>query len=340
VQPFLLEDELYEHLGDVYKSRSFPDIESQWYQAPGGDYEESLYADGYPATKPDVVARHIFDEDGADLAILNPRTRGNLPDHRLNSAICAATNAWLADRWLERGDSRFRGTIRVNPEDVSGAVAQIEEWSGHPQMVQIGVPLQSRDLYGRPRFYPIWAAAAERGLPICVSTNGGAGVEYPPTATGHPRTYAHYLAFSAYTFFYHLANILSEPLLQEVPDAVFVFSDGGADILTPFIWKLDTLWLSMRDQTPWVERKPSEYLLDHVRVGFSRIDGDRGAVPDRDWLAQTGKDDLIMYASNYPFWWRSRPGDLPDGLTEEQTEKLLWRNAEKLYALGAGAATR
>ncbi len=335
VQPFCRDGrEIYDYMDEVNRDRGFPDVESQWYQAPGGDYDESLYGKGYPGSDPEIASRHLFEDDGVDVAILNPRTRGNLPDFQLNTAVCSASNRWLAHRWLDEGNphGRFRGTIRVNPEDVPGSVAEIERWGDHPLMVQVGVPLQSRDLYGRPRFYPIWAAAAEAGLPICISTNGGAGLEYPPTPTGHARTYSQYIAFMAYNYVYHLLNILTEPLFKEVPGAVFVFSDGGAEQLTPFIWKLDTLWLGVRDQTPWVDRPPSEYLKDHVRLGFSRLDKPPGdSVPIVDWLAQTGKEDVVMYASNYPFWWRNHPDDLYEGTTKEQTEKVRWRNAGEVY---------
>ena len=107
------------------------------------------------------MARHLFDENGADYAILNPLTRGNIADYLLNSRICAAVNDWLLDRWLDPDTSdRFRGTIRVNPEDVKGAVAEIERLADHPKMVQVGVPMQSREPYGKPMFEPIWEAAA------------------------------------------------------------------------------------------------------------------------------------------------------------------------------------
>ena len=56
-------------------------------------------------------------------------------------------NDWLLDRWLEPDTTnRFRGTIRVNPEDPKGAVAEIERLAAHPKLVQVGVPLQSQGL--------------------------------------------------------------------------------------------------------------------------------------------------------------------------------------------------
>src|SRR5690348_639106 len=109
VQPhFRYNAEIRRYLPPEHKLRAIPDVEQQWYQAPGGDYRRDLHGDGYPGSDPDTVARHLFDEGGARCAILNPLTRGNIADYLLNSRICAAVNDWLLDRWLEPdGTDRF-----------------------------------------------------------------------------------------------------------------------------------------------------------------------------------------------------------------------------------------
>ena len=113
--------------------------------------------------------------DGCSAVVLLPLTRGLHPNVNLATAICAATNAWLADRYLAT-DPRLYGTIRVEPRDPIAAVAEIERWAGHPQIVQVGVPTQSLSPYGSPAYLPIWRDAAARGLPIAVHTDGGSGV--------------------------------------------------------------------------------------------------------------------------------------------------------------------
>ena len=153
-----------------------------------------------------------------DYAILNPLTRGNIADYLLNSRICAAVNDWLLDRWLEPDTTgRFLGTIRVNPEDVRGAVAEIERLADHPKMVQVGVPLQSREPYGKPMFEPIWEAAAAHGLPVAVHINGGNGVDHAPTFAGHAYTYPGYAAFMPLNSFVHLATLIIEGMFGRHP---------------------------------------------------------------------------------------------------------------------------
>src|SRR5215213_11659586 len=85
VQPhFRYNAEIRRYLSPAHKLRSVPDVEQQWYQAPGGDYRKDLYGDGYPGSDPDTVARHLFTEGGASYAILNPLTRGNIADYLPN----------------------------------------------------------------------------------------------------------------------------------------------------------------------------------------------------------------------------------------------------------------
>jgi uncharacterized protein len=335
VQPhFRYNAEIRRYLSPSYQLRAIPDVEQQWYQAPGGDYRADLYGDHYPGSDRETLCRHLFDEGGAVCAILNPLTRGNIADYLLNSRICAATNDWLLDRWLDADTTgRLRGTIRVNPEDPKGAVAEIERLASHPKMVQVGVPLQSREPYGKPMFEPIWEAAAGHGLPVAVHINGGNGVDHPPTFAGHASTYPGYAAFMPLNSFVHLATLIIEGAFGRHRDLRFVFADGGYDILTPLMWRLDTFWVSMRYQTPWVDRYPSEYLRDHVRFCSSAFDGPTEHSQARRWMDFTDKADLLMYGSGYPHWSTTAPESVAAGLSSEQREKVLWRNASDLYGV-------
>jgi predicted TIM-barrel fold metal-dependent hydrolase len=114
-----------------------------------------------------------------------------------------------------------------------------------------------------------------------------------------------------------------------------VFADGGYDILTPLMWRLDTFWLSMRDQTPWVDRYPSDYLPAHVRFCSSSFDGPTDLSQTQRWMEFSGKTDLLMYGSSYPHWSTSSPEDAVAGLDSSQRDSVLWRNASELYGLEA-----
>jgi len=138
---------------EPYKSRGFPDYEMDWYGAPGGEYAPNTEGPDrqYPGSDPEFVGNELFTKRGVDVAVLHPMGRGIMPDRHLGSALHAAHNEMMVSKWLESahfGD-RFRGTIRVNPDDIRGALREIEKWGSHPSVVQIGIPMQSREL-GEP----------------------------------------------------------------------------------------------------------------------------------------------------------------------------------------------
>jgi uncharacterized protein len=367
VQPnFRTPAELRNYLPDTFKTRIIADPANGWYHAPGGDYASELYpstaatgkaqaiggganaAHGdqegseppWPGSEPEVVARHLFEDRGVDVAVLNPLTRGNHPDYLLHSQICASTNEWLVERWLTEHNShgRFRGTIRVNPQDVPNAVSEIDKWADHPLMVQIGVPLQSLEPYGKPQFLPVWEAADHHGLPVAVHVDAGTGLDRAPTAAGHCRTHAHYASNMPLNFFIHLATLIVEGVFERLPNLKFVFQDGGSDLLTPLTYRLDLLWTSLRDQTPWVTRYPSDYLASNVRLCTSSLEGPTDSSTMDDWMGFHDRSDLVMFGSQYPHWSMLDPADAVLGLGEEQREQVMWRTANALYNLGLDEA--
>ncbi len=326
--------DLRSFLREPFKSRGFPDYEMDWYGAPGGEYVRGADEHGYPGSDPDIVAKHLFAESGVDVAILHPMTRGIMPDRHLGTAIAAAHNEILVSRWLNHDDlgERFRGTIRVNPDDISGALREIDKYKDHPRVVQIGIPLQSRELFGKPQFWPLWEAAVDANLPVAAHTEVGSGIAAAPTPSGNTLTYEQYLSFMALNYLYHLMNMIAEGVFERMPDLKFVWADGAADLLTPFIWRMDCFGRPHLEQTPWAPRMPSDYLRDHVYFVQGSLDGPGDTDFAGEWFGFTGKDDMVMFGSSYPHW-HSSDLTVPSAFTPEQRDKLSWRNAAKLYGI-------
>ncbi len=247
---------------EPFKSRGFPpDYEMDWYGAPGGEYLEGTRGPDrqYPGSDPAFVAQQLFgDRGGVDVAVLHPMGRGIMPDRHLGTAILAAHNEMLVSRWLDHPEfgERFRGTIRVNPDDIRGALREIDKYKDHPRVVQIGIPLQSRELYGKPQFWDLWQAAVDAGLPVATHIETGEGIAYPPTPpSGHTRTYEQYLGFMSLNYIYHLMNLIAEGVFERWRDLKFVFADGAGDMMTPFMWRMDCFGRPHLEQTPRGRRR-------------------------------------------------------------------------------------
>src|SRR4029077_8698950 len=117
--------------------------------------------------------------------------------------------------WLDNKAQphRFKSSIRVNPADPSETVPEIEGWRGHPDIVQIAVPLESHRPYGQREFFAIWEAAAAAKLPVAIHSDAGTGTELYPSPVGYFQHYVEYLTFLPYNGFYHLVSFIAEGVL-------------------------------------------------------------------------------------------------------------------------------
>jgi uncharacterized protein len=333
--------DLRTYLQEPFKSRGYPDPDVAWFAPPDGVryVEGSAGADGsHPGSDPEAVGREVIDERGFDYAVLHPMSGAAiLPDWHLGTAILSGTNRMMVERWLESGTyaDRFRGTIRVNPNDVEGAVREIVRWKDHPRIVQIGLPLQTQEPYGRPHFRPLWKAASDAGMPVAVHLEMGAGITHPPTPSGITRTYSHHVGYQAPTFIWHLLNMIAEGVFESFPDLKVIWADGAADMVTPFIWRMDTFGRPHLEQTPWAPLIPSAYLVGHNYFVHGLLDGPGDAEFAGEWLRMTGKEDMLLFGSSYPDWQAVSTADLPPHWSDEQRAKVLGGNAAPLFGLDA-----
>ena len=72
-----------------------------------------------------------------------------------------------AERVVETVRKRLRGSIHVAPQDPSSAVREIERLAGHPQLIQVMLPIVDR-AYGDPFYHPIFEAAQRHHLDLHV----------------------------------------------------------------------------------------------------------------------------------------------------------------------------
>jgi len=330
-------DDLRKFMPEPWKQRSFPPPQRYHYPAPQGEYLESAWPNnGLPGSDPELLSRHVFGDGGVDFAVLVPLTRGILPDLDLANAICHATNEWLADSWLNEPntDQRFKGSIRVNPGDPDQAVAEIERWADHPHMVQVAVPLESLQPYGKRMFFPIWQAASKRSLPVFIHSDGGAGLEWAPTSVGYCRHYVEFSALHPINMFFHLSSLIAEGVFERLPDFKVVFGDGGSDMVMPLMWRMDMTWRSTRVEMPRAKSLPTSYLEKHVRFCTQRLEGPEDVATSNEWDRQNAAATLQVFASNYPIWSAGSRDQLEKRLPEALRQQIMSDNSRLLYRLG------
>ena len=89
-------------------------------------------------------------------------------------------------------------------------------------------------------------------------------------------------------YLYHQMNMIAEGVFERFPGLKFVWGDGAADFITPFMWRMDTFGRPHLEQTPWAPRLPSEYLPGHVYFVQGSLDGEAVEEAARSFADELG----------------------------------------------------
>jgi predicted TIM-barrel fold metal-dependent hydrolase len=296
---------------------------------------DTILDDGaVPASNPRVVAEQLFDPYDIDRAVLiggNMLGLGAFPDPDLAAVVASAYNDWMTDEWLE-ADERFRGALVVAPQDPQLAVAEIERAGDRPGIVQIFLPL-TNILMGDRHYFPIYAAAAERGLPISVHPNSADGIfaKAPPLAGGVYTYYIEWHTALAQVFQASVISLVCQGVFERFPNLKVVITEGGFAWLPDVMWRLDKDWRSVRDEVPWVQRLPSEYVFDHIRFTTQPFPEPDDAEHLRALCEIVRADRTLVFSSDYPHWDFDSPLRALNALPDEWRERIRGETARELY---------
>jgi predicted TIM-barrel fold metal-dependent hydrolase len=254
-------------------------------------------------------------------------------DPYYSAALCSAFNDYTIEHWLDK-DDRLRGSIYLPIHDVPASVKEIERIGAHPGMVQAYVPSGSSHPYGKRMYHPIYEACSSYGLNFTLHVGGqGSGMNAPATNVGYPSYYIEYRAARTQAFMAHMASFIFEGVFELFPELQVVFIEGGVFWVPPYLWRLDQDWKALREQTPWVKRKPSEYFMTNMHIGSQPIE----ETPQKGYFdtmleAMNGKDKLL-YCSDYPHWDFDSPTLAFPKLDKDTMRNIMYNNAAKLYKL-------
>lgn len=299
---------------------------------PDGNRRDALPPSGGPAGC-DVafMSTHHLDANKIGFGILNPITGGeDVRNPELAAAIASARNDWQLAYWTEK-DARLRASILVPFENVTAAVAEIEKRAPDPSFVQVLTTSRPTDLMGKPRYWPIFEAAARAGLPLAVHAFGTSG--HANTAGGWSSYYIEEAAGLAPAVQSHLTSLIIEGVFERFPTLKVVLVETGFAWLPALGWRLDRVWKRLRSETPHLKRLPSEYIADHIYITSQPMEEPEKPAHLLDTIDWIGWDRLL-FATDYPHWDFDDPAfAMPLNVTKEQRRKFFGANALKLYGL-------
>lgn len=332
----------------------FPFLEKRWqdHYKTYGLLPRQPYQNGpaYPKGQPDAARRDAYLPDGgkpgSDLAfmqshhldpynvqlgILNPLKSGQgaqNPDFA--AAYCRATNDWQVAEWTSK-DARLKASICVPYEDAALSVAEIERRAGDPNFAQTFMLIRTAEPLGNRRYWPIFEASAEAGLPVAVHAFGFGGS--PITGSGWPSYYMEDMVGHSQSAQNMVSSLLLEGVFERFPKLKLIVVEAGFAWAPSLGWRLDRIWKQNPLELPHVTRPPSETMREHIwftTQPFEEPDR-RGHLKDVfDWIGW----DRLLFATDYPHWDFDDPSRIPLPRADEATRAgFFLENARALYGV-------
>jgi uncharacterized protein len=312
---------------------------SSWFR---NDLEPS--ESGFPGGSVEDALREAVEPHGTHIAVLNADdaiTVSLMGSAYRALAFARAHNDWLRERWLD-ADPRLRGSIIVPAQDPLAAAAEVRRAAEDERFIQVLLVGGSERPYGDPVYLPIFEAASECGLAVAIHSGGeGIGIAAPPGGAGPPTFYIEWHTLgSAGSVMAHLVSLVVHGVFERFPSLRVVLLEGGVAWLPGILWRLDTNWRGLRSETPWLERRPSEVVREHIRFTTQPLEHTDGE-DELLWrmLEAVGAPDTLLFSSDYPHWDYDEPGYLIRRLPDGWRDRIMWKNAAELYGSRLGLVT-
>lgn len=328
-------EEVVQHLPPHWQDRGI-DVPTNPWPSPVGLMRDDAHAAAGPAgSDPELMREQHIDPYDVEYVVLNATgmlTLGVTPNEDYAAALASAQNDWLVERWLERDDC-FKGGLVVPPQAPRRAADEIDRLGDHPDIVQVQMSSVGRTPYGRREHWPIYEAAANHDLPVALHIGPeGMGTSPPHTPAGYPSSYFERHALTSTSLMGQLTSMLLEGVFEEF-DLDLVLTEGGFSWLPYLRWRLDKDWRGLREQTPWLERPPSEYITEHVRVTTQPLPEPDDPEHLRWMLELVDARETVLFASDYPHWDADDPRLAFPSLPEDLERRIFRENAAELYGL-------
>lgn len=274
-----------------------------------------------------LIEQHM-DPYRVDRAVLTPLYGAELePNVDFGSALCSAYNDFMIEHWLET-DDRFYGSMFVPFNDPEASVREIERVGDHPKILQMLFLVGSGALFGKRRFHSIWKAAEKKNLALTLHW----GSRLPAYAAAErPSFYLEYHTNLAQTAMAHLVSLVCEGVFEACPTLRVAVLECGVAWLPALMWRLDKNWRSCRIEVPWIKRRPSETIRQHVRFTSQPIEEPDDPRQLEQIIDMIGHE-MIMFASDYPHWDFDNPNKaIPQTFDETLRQRIFHQNAVDFY---------
>jgi len=292
---------------------------------------------GLPGSDYDEMRATVLERSGRERVVLG-YDRGlsctTFPHPYVAREIVRAANDWTVAEWLDRGDD-VHGMVLVSTLLPDEAAAEIRRVGTHPKMVAVALGCNALARpFGDPVYLPVFEAAAELDLPLVVQLGSDAATDLlsNPVGGGAPITYAEYLALGAQSQMAQASSMILMGIFARFPNLKLFLLGGGATWVPQWLWRLDSGYKGRAHMVPWLDRPPSAYFMDHVRVSTLGLERpENPALVGRALGVIDGIERTLVYAGGAFSNVAEEPGEIAARLPEAWHQAVFHDNALDLF---------
>ena len=193
------------------------------------------------------------------------------------------------------------------------------------------MPVRGDRLLGNRIWHPIYEAMVEHDLVMGIHWGGTS--EGAPSVMGWASWYVEEYAAEWHAFEAQILSLIAEGVFQACPSLRVSVLEGGFTWVPQLLWRMDSSWKALRTEIPWVNRRPSDLMHEHVR--FSTAPLDAGTSEEMAHIVEWfDADDCLMFASDYPHMHDDDVAGFLSAVSPVQRSAIMADTARKWYGLG------
>lgn len=315
---------------------------SEYPQMYGGAMRADAWPeDGYPGSDLDLMRTQLLDLYNIELGVLqclspggqtlNPASQALNPE--IGAALCSALNDYQIEH-LVHPEPRLRVSMAATFETPEFAVKEIERVGSDPAVISILGLSKTMEPLGSRKYWPIYEAAVAQNLPLQVHLSQGGG--HANTGTGWTSYHAEYHVGHVQSIQSQMLSLILQGVFDRFPGLKIMFVEGNVAHFVPLIQRLDYHWKTLRSEVPNLQRKPSEYIRDHIWASTQPIDEPQNPRHLQEIIEEFCPDN-VLFASDYPHFDFDSPETVfPASFSPELKEKIFRTNGMRFFGLEDG----
>lgn len=326
---------------DEYGMRTTTGLQqiSEYPQMYGGAMRGDAWPEeGMPGSDLALIRTQLLDKYNIQLGMLqclspggqtlNPAGQALNPD--LGAALCSSLNDYQIERIVHQ-EPRLRLSMAVTFESPDLAAEEIQRVGNDPAVLSVLGMSKTLEPLGNRKYWPVYEAAEAAGLPLQIHLSQGGG--HANTGTGWTSYHAEYHAGHVQSVQSQVLSLILQGVFDRFPKLKIMFVEGNVVHLVPLLRRLDYHWSNLKSELPDLQRKPSDYVRDHIWTSTQPIDEPQDPAHLQEMFEEFGVEN-ILFASDYPHFDFDSPETVfPASFDTSVRQKIFQTNGKRFFEL-------